>query len=164
MRSSNAGELVVRRSGSLLRTILIILALAPAWHLMCRDLFNFSARVAMGSTEFRRAQSLPYPADPIDFISTAYSEKGITKSGIPVASGLVAADPHVLPLGSWIMVEGPLYSGIYQVMDTGRLVKGKRIDIYLPTTLKAINYGLRKVKVTVLKYGPMRRKPTLLAL
>jgi 3D (Asp-Asp-Asp) domain-containing protein len=147
-----------------LRTILIILALVPAWHLMCRDLFNLSARTAMGSTEFRRVQSLPYPSDPIDFKSTAYSETGITKSGLPVVPGLVAADPHVLPLGSWIKIDGPLYSGIYQVMDTGRLVKGKHIDIYLPRTTSAINYGVRKIKVTVLKYGPIRRKPALLAL
>jgi 3D (Asp-Asp-Asp) domain-containing protein len=164
MRSSNVKESGVKKRGSLLRTILIMLALAPTWHLMCRDLFNFSARMAMGSTGFQLAKSLPYPSDPVDFISTAYCETGITKSGIPVAAGLVAADPHVLPLGSWIKVDGPLYSGIYQVMDTGRLVRGKKIDIYLPSVSKAIKYGLRKVRVTVLKYGPVRRKPVLLAL
>jgi 3D (Asp-Asp-Asp) domain-containing protein len=164
MKSTDMRDLGVKKRGSLLRTIFIILALVPIWHLMCRDLFNLSARNAMGSSDFQKLRVLPYPADPIDFIATAYSEKGITKSGVPVAAGLVAADPHVLPIGSWIKVESPLYSGIYQVMDTGLKVRGKKIDIYLPDPRTALAFGLRKVKVTVLKYGPIYRRPVLLAL
>lgn len=160
----NVGYSGVRRRSSLLRTILILLTLVPAWHLMCRDLFNLSARNAEANTSFKKSSMLPYPSDPVGFVATAYCEKGITKSGIPVAVGLVAGDPHVLPIGSWIKVDSPLYSGIYQVMDTGRLVKGKKIDIYMPSYTKAMQFGLRKVQVTVLKYGPIRRKPTFLAL
>lgn len=166
MKSNDVKDLRVKKRGSLLRTIIIILALVPIWHLMCRDLFNLSARNAMGSlsSDFQKSRALPYPTYPIDFVATAYCENGITKSGVRVAAGLVAADPHVLPIGSWIKVDSPLYSGIYQVMDTGLKVRGKKIDIYLPDHRTALTFGLRKIKVTVLKYGPIHRKPVLLAL
>jgi 3D (Asp-Asp-Asp) domain-containing protein len=157
-------DLGVKRKRSLLKTVLVILTVIPAWHLMCRDLFNLTARESWGISSLQKTRSLPYPSDPMSFIATAYCENGITKSGVPVAAGIVAADIRVLPLGTWIKVDGPLYSGIYQVLDTGRLVKGKKIDIYLPTTAKALQFGLRRIKVTVLKYGPIRRKPILLAL
>ncbi len=164
MRSSIVKESAVKRRGSILRTTLIALSLVPTWHLMGKELFQVSARDSGSSLRLEKSRLLPYPTESINFIATAYCEKGITKSGVPVADGIVAADPRVLPLGSWIKVDGPLYSGIYQVMDTGRLVRGKKIDIYLATYSKAIAFGLRKVKVTVLKYGPIRLKPVPLAL
>ena len=88
-----------------------------------------------------------------DFKATAYCIKGITKSGVPVAPGHVAADPRIIPLGSMIYVESPLMSGIYQVTDTGRLIKGKIIDIFIPSYGKSIEFGRRNVRVKVLRYG-----------
>ena len=88
-----------------------------------------------------------------DFKATAYCIKGITKSGVPVAPGHVAADPRIIPLGSIIYVESPLMSGIYQVTDTGRLIKGKIIDIFMPSYRKSIEFGRRNVKVKVLRHG-----------
>ena len=90
---------------------------------------------------------------PIEFQATAYCDSGITKSGVRTSAGLVAADPKVLPLGSVIQMEGPDYPGIYQVMDTGRLVKGKIIDVFLPSLESAVEFGRQKVRVTVLRYG-----------
>ncbi len=88
-----------------------------------------------------------------DFQATAYCESGTTKSGVPTYPGVVAADPSVLPLGSVIHVDVPRYRGIYQVMDTGRLIKGKIIDIFIPDYDLATEFGRRDVKVTVLRYG-----------
>ena len=52
--------------------------------------------------------------------------------------GLVAADPAVLPLGSRIRVTGAGgYSGEYIVADTGALVKGRHIDIFMPSIAAA---------------------------
>ena len=92
-------------------------------------------------------------ADPLDFQATAYCEFGITKSGVVVSPGVVAADPKVLPLGSVVYVDVPKYRGVYQVMDTGRLIKGRRIDIYMRGYEQAIRFGRRPAKVTVLRYG-----------
>jgi 3D (Asp-Asp-Asp) domain-containing protein len=88
-----------------------------------------------------------------EFQATAYCSNGITKSGVVVAPGHVAADPTVIPLGSMIYVESPLMGGIYQVLDTGKLVKGKIIDIFIPNYERCMHFGRRMVKVKVLRYG-----------
>ncbi len=79
------------------------------------------------------------------------------------APGHVAADPDVIPLGSMIYVESPLMGGIYQVLDTGELVKGKIIDIFIPSYERCKEFGRRIVKVKVLRYGflgdPPEAKP-----
>jgi 3D (Asp-Asp-Asp) domain-containing protein len=89
----------------------------------------------------------------LDFEATAYCDSGETRSGVQTSPGVVAADPEVLPLGSVIYVDVPRYSGVYKVMDTGRLVKGKIIDIYIPDYDLAVKFGRRKAKVAVLRYG-----------
>jgi 3D (Asp-Asp-Asp) domain-containing protein len=88
-----------------------------------------------------------------DFKATAYCVTGITKSGVPVATGHVAADSRVIPLGSMIYVDSALMGGIYQVTDTGRLIKGKIIDIFIPNYNKSIEFGRRNIKLKVLRYG-----------
>jgi 3D (Asp-Asp-Asp) domain-containing protein len=88
-----------------------------------------------------------------DFQATAYCVTGITKSGVPVAPGHVAADPRVIPLGSVIYVETPTMSGVYHVLDTGKLIKGKIIDIFIPSYQRCKEFGRRMVKIKVLRYG-----------
>jgi 3D (Asp-Asp-Asp) domain-containing protein len=88
-----------------------------------------------------------------EFHATAYCVPGLTKAGVKTAPGLVSADPSVIPLGSMIYVETPFMSGIYQVMDTGELIKGKIIDIFVPSYESAKSFGRRIVKVKVLRYG-----------
>ena len=87
------------------------------------------------------------------FLATAYSDYGITKSGVLVATGIVAADPKVLPIGTIIEVEAGTYSGIYTVMDTGPGVKGETIDIFIPNYDEAVRFGAQKVAVRVLRHG-----------
>lgn len=93
------------------------------------------------------------PESPEQFQATAYCVTGITKSGVMVVPGHVAADPNVIPLGSMIYVDSPLMGGIYQVLDTGRLIKGKIIDIYIPNYERCLEFGRRMVKIKVLRYG-----------
>lgn len=87
------------------------------------------------------------------FIATAYSLRGRTATGIHVNPGSVAADPSILPMGSVIRLHAGPYSGIYTVLDTGAKVRGKRLDIWLPTPQEALRFGVRKVKVEVIRYG-----------
>jgi 3D (Asp-Asp-Asp) domain-containing protein len=93
------------------------------------------------------------PLNPEEFNATAYCVTGLTASGVPVAPGHVSADPKVIPLGSMIYVETPFMSGVYQVMDTGELIKGKIIDIFIPSYESCMEFGRRIVKVKVLRYG-----------
>ena len=98
-----------------------------------------------------------YVVPPVSYVATAYSLRGRTASGRMVAKGLIAADPRHLPLGSRVRIEAGGYSGEYLVADTGALVRGKRIDIWIPSSREAMRFGRRTVKLTVLSY-PSRRK------
>jgi 3D (Asp-Asp-Asp) domain-containing protein len=96
---------------------------------------------------------------PLSFVATAYSLRGRTASGRQVARGLIAADRQVLPLGSRVRVEAGSYTGEYLVADTGGLIRGHRIDIWMPSSVEAMRFGRRKVKLTVLSYGGRRTPP-----
>ena len=88
-----------------------------------------------------------------NFEATAYCDHGITFSGVYVQRGIVAGDPHVLPIGSIIEVEAGSYSGVFSVMDTGRLIKGRIIDIFIPDYEEAIQFGRQQVTVKVIRLG-----------
>lgn len=98
-----------------------------------------------------------YVVPPTNYLATAYSLRGRTASGRFVAKGLIAADPRHLPLGSRVRLEAGTYSGEYLVADTGSLVRGRRIDIWTPTSREAMRFGRRVVKLTVLSLGGRRR-------
>jgi 3D (Asp-Asp-Asp) domain-containing protein len=85
-----------------------------------------------------------------DFHATAYCLKGRTASGEYVRRGIVAADPKVLPIGTLVQIEAGKYSGVYKVADTGGAIRGKRIDIYVPSYSEAVSFGRKKIKVKVL--------------
>jgi 3D (Asp-Asp-Asp) domain-containing protein len=87
------------------------------------------------------------------FVATAYSLRGKTASGLTTRRGIIAADPKVLPLGSIIRLRAGEYSGIYMVLDTGLKVRGRLIDIWVSDYIEAIEFGRRKVRVEVLRYG-----------
>ena len=94
------------------------------------------------------------------FTATAYALRGRTASGANVRRGLIAADRRVLPLGTRVRLEAGGYSGEYLVADTGGLVRGRKIDIWVPSTREAMRFGRRPVKLTVLSYGGRRAKRT----
>jgi len=58
-----------------------------------------------------------------------------------------------------IYVDSPLMGGIYQVLDTGELIKGKIIDIFIPSYQDCVDFGRRGVKVQVLRYGFLGKAP-----
>lgn len=98
-----------------------------------------------------------YVVPPSPYVATAYSLRGRTASGVPVAKGLIAADPRHLPLGSRVRLDAGPYSGEYIVADTGSMVRGRRIDIWTPTSREAMRFGRRVVKLTVLSLGGKKR-------
>jgi 3D (Asp-Asp-Asp) domain-containing protein len=94
---------------------------------------------------------------PATFHATAYSLRGITRAGTRVRRGVIAADPRVLPLGSVVHLKAGNYSGLYKVHDTGGSIKGKRIDVWMPSSREARSFGRQNVRLTVLKYGGGRK-------
>jgi 3D (Asp-Asp-Asp) domain-containing protein len=106
---------------------------------------NFEAEAAASSGNKARA-----------FKATAYCLRGKTASGRMVRRGIVAADPRVLPLGTRIRLSGGRYSGNYVVADTGGKIKGRILDIWVPSCAEARRWGRRTVKVSVI--GKAKRK------
>ena len=84
------------------------------------------------------------------FVATAYCLKGRTAMGHGVRSGLIAADPRVLGLGSRINLGAGTYSGTYLVSDTGGRIKGRRLDIWMASCSEARRFGRRNVTVSSL--------------
>lgn len=84
------------------------------------------------------------------FTATAYCLKGRTAMGHGVRRGLIAADPRVLRLGSQVTLGAGSYSGQYLVSDTGGGVKGRRIDIWMPSCAEARRFGRRTVTISPL--------------
>jgi len=91
------------------------------------------------------------------FMATAYALPGRTASGHPVRRGLIAADKS-LPLGTRVRLDAGRYSGEYLVADRGSRVRGRIIDIWVPSNGEAIRFGRRPVKLTILSYGATKAK------
>jgi 3D (Asp-Asp-Asp) domain-containing protein len=99
------------------------------------------------------------PAAPAEaYSATAYSFRGRTASGRGVSKGVIAADPRVLPMGTRVRLEAGTWSGEYTVADTGGAIRGRKIDVWVPTTNEACRFGRRKVKLTILSYGGRKAK------
>lgn len=78
--------------------------------------------------------------------STAYCWTGNkTATGAWPVVGTIAVDPNVIPLGSQVYVEG---YGLAVASDTGGVIKGNIIDVYLDTYDQCIKWG-RKHGVAV---------------
>jgi len=84
------------------------------------------------------------------FKATAYCLQGRTASGSGVRRGIVAADPRVLPLGTRIQITAGSYSGTYTVADTGGAIKGRILDIWVPSCSEAIRFGRKSVMVSAI--------------
>ena len=95
-------------------------------------------------------------AAPQIYNATSYSRPGRGASGMGVHSATIAADPKVLPFGTRVHLDAGQYSGEYVVTDAGTAIKGRKIDIWLPTYSAACRFGRRNVKLTVLSYGAKR--------
>jgi 3D (Asp-Asp-Asp) domain-containing protein len=73
---------------------------------------------------------------------TAYCLSGTTRRGRWVRPGIIAADPRVFPLSRYVeLFEGDNYLGRFLVDDTGLLIKGQHIDMWVPTCREARLFG-----------------------
>lgn len=102
----------------------------------------------------------------IDLTATAYGPSaqdnypyGATDYfGNALVAGDVAVDPRVIPLGTWLWVEGysfspylPSVGFLAHAVDTGGAIKGNRIDLFVnaPDSIVS-NFGIQGVTAFVL--------------
>jgi 3D (Asp-Asp-Asp) domain-containing protein len=85
-------------------------------------------------------------------MASAYCDRGPTKSGVLAQSGVVAADVRRLPIGTRLRIVAPgqPYAGVYTVLDTGSRIKGRDLDIFMPSCSRARRFGKRTVQVRIL--------------
>ncbi len=76
------------------------------------------------------------------------SASGNCAMGFRAGKGVVAVDPHVIPLGTKLYVEG---YGVAMAADTGGAIKRTRIDLCFDSYGEAMNYGRRTVTVWILE-------------
>jgi 3D (Asp-Asp-Asp) domain-containing protein len=107
----------------------------------------------------------PVPGARLLFSATAYCKGSTTASGVNVRSGIAAADPDLLPVGSVVQVDAPgtRYDGVYTVMDTGPQVQGRHLDLYMWSCNEALRFGRTAVRISVLRLGwsPAHSSPGL---
>lgn len=86
----------------------------------------------------------------IDVISTAYSPAtGIyTCTGARARRGTIAVDPRLIPLGTRLYVEG---YGFGVAQDVGSAIQGARIDVFFESEAQAQAWGIRRVRVYILR-------------
>jgi 3D (Asp-Asp-Asp) domain-containing protein len=103
----------------------------------------------------REPNDPPAPGSRVNFMATAYCKGVVTAAGVPPQSGVVAADPAMLPIGSVVEMDaaGSDYDGVYTVLDTGPAVQGRHLDIYMWSCNEALRFGRRPVKLTALRLG-----------
>jgi 3D (Asp-Asp-Asp) domain-containing protein len=152
-------------SHSLWRKLVVTLIVAFGFVLVYQATIldsKYAARQAL----LREEQGEPGPGTRLRFTASAYCRGDVTASGVTVRTGIAAADPELLPVGSVVQVAkaGDKYDGVYTVMDTGPIVKGRRLDLYMWNCDEAVTFGMRRVQLFVLRLGwnPRASGPSLL--
>ena len=109
--------------------------------------------------------SAPRPGSQLPFAATAYCKGTTTASGVVARTGVAAADPTLLPVGSVLNIGAgdARYNGVYTVMDTGPKVQGRVLDLYMWSCHEALKFGRKEVQVTVLRLGwdPTASSPSI---
>jgi len=113
------------------------------------------SRYAARQAELSEDWAAPSPGARLRFTATAYCKGSTTASGVEVRSGIAAADPALLPVGSVIQIDSlpDRYNGVYTIMDTGPMVQGRHVDLYMWSCYEALDFGRRPLRLTVLRLG-----------
>ncbi|HET7218181.1 MAG TPA: 3D domain-containing protein [Vicinamibacterales bacterium] len=143
---------------------IVATATAAVTFALLYEVTTLDSRYAARQAELRDGP--PAPGARLRFTATAYCKGTTTASGVNVRTGIAAADPDLLPVGSVIQIDrlGERYNGIYTIMDTGPKVQGRHIDIYMWSCNEALDLGRRAIQVVVLRLGwnPKASAPRLI--
>ena len=152
-------------SRSAWRQLTVVLVAIVAFVLMYETQM-FDSTYASWTSMVNREARPPAAGERLNFSATAYCKGTTTASGINPRTGVAAADPVLLPVGSVINVAAgdPKYSGVYTVMDTGPKVQGRLLDLYMWSCHEALRFGRKEVELTVLRLGwnPQASSPGLI--
>jgi len=139
---------------SLRRKILVTLAAIAAFVVLYQASIHDS-RSARETPVHDPTTSGPMAGSTLQFVATAYCKGTRTASGVNVRTGIAAADPTLLPVGSVVSVTVPdaKYNGVYTIMDTGPEIQGRDLDLYFNNCNDAVQFGRKNAIVTVVRLG-----------
>src|SRR3954471_7309183 len=144
----------------------IVTAIAAVGFVSFYEVTALDSKYVARLASAHESSATPLPGARLAFSATAYCKGIVTASGVPVQSGVAAADPELLPVGSVIEIDSlpPKYNGIYTVMDTGPSIQGRQVDVYMWSCNEALQFGRKPVHLTVLRLGwnPRATTPSFL--
>jgi 3D (Asp-Asp-Asp) domain-containing protein len=150
-------------AGSVWRKALVTLIAAGSFIALYEVTFLDSQNAAQ---QAELSMAPPSPGVRVPFAATAYCKGETTASGVAPQSGVAAADPELLPVGSVVHIDTleTRYAGIYTIMDTGPSVQGRQVDLYMWSCVEALHFGRRPIRLLVLRLGwnPRATTATLL--
>lgn len=96
--------------------------------------------------------SSPGSGESIRMLATAYTlacgnGDGVTATGTIPRPGIIAVDPRVIPHDTLVYIED---YGYFRAEDTGGVIKGNRIDVFMHSREDALNFGKRWVDVKII--------------
>ncbi|MEP6617903.1 MAG: 3D domain-containing protein [bacterium] len=122
------------------------------------------ALVRGASREWALHRGTPlHSGEPVPVVLTAYCLKGLTRRDRYTREGIVAADPKLFPLARYLEIYvGRMYFGRFLIDDTGKRIKGNRLDIWTPTCAEARRFGSRRGTAVLVPRPRGASKDTLL--
>jgi 3D (Asp-Asp-Asp) domain-containing protein len=123
----------------------------PRARVVAEGVGDYSALAGIAGRGMAKTMRLADAA--LKMIATAYTAacsgcSGTTASGRPAGRGIVAVDPHMIPLGTHLFIPG--YGHAY-AGDTGGSIRGNRIDLGFDSHRDAMSFGRRQIVVYILK-------------
>ncbi|MDP3050020.1 MAG: 3D domain-containing protein, partial [Eubacteriales bacterium] len=88
----------------------------------------------------------------VRMLATAYTLEcgngdGRTATGTTPRPGIIAVDPKVIPHGTLVYIND---FGYFRAEDTGGVIKGERIDVFMHSRTDALKFGSRWVDVKII--------------
>lgn len=104
-------------------------------------------------SEFVTINGKTYQAKKVTMRCTAYTSApneggAYAYNGQKLRDGMVAADLKLYPIGTKIFI--PKLNKVFTVTDTGSAIRNQRLDIWMNSKQKALNWGVQTLDVYIL--------------
>lgn len=106
-----------------------------------------------GTSEFITVNGKTYQARKVTMKCSAYTSApneggAYAYNGQRLRDGMVAADLKLYPIGTKIFI--PKLNKVFTVTDTGSAIRNQRLDIWMNSKQKALNWGVQTLDVYIL--------------
>ena len=106
-----------------------------------------------GTSEFITVNGKTYQARKVTMKCSAYTSApneggAYAYNGQRLRDGMVAADLKLYPIGTQIFI--PKLNKVFTVTDTGSAIRNQRLDIWMNSKQKALNWGVQTLDVYIL--------------